>query len=868
MLAIEPNSGCRKVSLRLWFSHIIVASSFATTAAIAADATGTADDAANGPLQEIVVTATRREESISRVPISITAMSQDTLDQKGIKDIQDIVRFTPGVSIDTSGTNAISIRGISSSGGAGTTGIYLDDTPIQMRALGFNPDDTLPKTFDLDRVEVLRGPQGTLFGSGSEGGTVRYIMNQPSVTKESTYARSEVSYTQYGQPSGEIGLAHGGPIIDDVLGFRASVWYRYDGGWIDRIDPTTLGIVDRNANHANTIDARLALLVQPVEALKITPSFTYQNSRKHDESTFWPAYSDPAGGHFFNATPERIPDPDEYYLGAIKLEANLGFATMISNTSYYHRDELTGYQGTAFDLSYFQALPWPNNPNAVLLNGNPLTCAGGGAPPCSWYPLLDGKGIHIPAGFTGYITPNTMTNRQRNWSEELRFQSNDTDSRFKWTIGGFWSLATEVSIEELNDPGINSLFQSLYGINAQDLYGPYFNCPSDPANSTPQSPNFPNCDIYYNYNKSHDRQLAGFGEASYRLTDQLTVTAGVRYASLSGDLRHYANGLENYGPPLDNAGNPLTAVLGNYTDHATTPKGTVAYQLDKQNLFYFTYAKGFRPGGFNPPLPPYCSAGLQAEGYTSGQAPLTYKEDHTQSFELGSKNGVGDSFRIAASIYYIKWSGIQQNVYIAGSCALQFTDNLGTAVAKGFDLQGDYAIGGGFSVEASLGYTSARFTSTSVKTPGYPALAASGDAISGEAGINYAPGTNPPLTIAIGPQYDFKLAGRKAFARLDWEYTARNPWLAPVQDPNAGAQYNYGFSYTLPATSFTSLRTGIDLGDFQVSGFCDNLLNVHPNINYAFAQADGYNPAGPPTPQQNAYTFRPRTVGVTFTYHH
>src|SRR3984885_6096300 len=119
-------------------------------------------------IPEITVTATRREESLSKVPISISAFTQETMDQKGVKDISDLVRYTPGVSIDQTGTNAISTRGFSSSGGAGPTGIYIDDTPIQMRSLGFNPDDTLPKTFDLDRVEVLRGPQGTLFGSGSE----------------------------------------------------------------------------------------------------------------------------------------------------------------------------------------------------------------------------------------------------------------------------------------------------------------------------------------------------------------------------------------------------------------------------------------------------------------------------------------------------------------------------------------------------------------------------------------------------------------------------------------------------------------------------------------------------------------------------
>src|ERR1700689_2765787 len=197
---------------------VLGASSAAATDANTQDS-GNAAAAPTG-LEEIVVTATRREEGISKVPISITAMSQDMLDQKGIRDITELVRFTPGVSIDTSGTNQISIRGISSSAGAGTTGIYIDDTPIQMRELGFNPDEALPKSFDLDRVEGLRGPQGTLFGSGSEGGTVRYITTQPALTGTTFYSRDEVSYTEGGAPSYEAGIAGGTPLIDGVLGIR------------------------------------------------------------------------------------------------------------------------------------------------------------------------------------------------------------------------------------------------------------------------------------------------------------------------------------------------------------------------------------------------------------------------------------------------------------------------------------------------------------------------------------------------------------------------------------------------------------------------------------------------------------------------
>ena len=214
---------------------------------------------------EIVVTATRQAQSISKVPQSITAFNEQALDARGVKGMADITRLTPGIELNPNGfgTQAdISIRGISSQVGAATTGIYIDDTPIQTRIVGYSATNTYPDVFDLDRVEVLRGPQGTLFGAGSEGGTIRFITPAPSLTRYSAYARSEVSGTEHGDPSYEAGLAVGGPIVQDVLGFRASLWARHDGGYVDRIDQDpelTHPSVEKNANWDDTVVGRLAL---------------------------------------------------------------------------------------------------------------------------------------------------------------------------------------------------------------------------------------------------------------------------------------------------------------------------------------------------------------------------------------------------------------------------------------------------------------------------------------------------------------------------------------------------------------------------------------------------------------------------------
>jgi iron complex outermembrane recepter protein len=838
--------------------------------AAAAAAAPAAEAPPESALREVVVTATRREESLSKVPISVTALTQDDMDLKGIKDFQDIARFTPGVSIDNSGTNNISIRGISSSAGAGTTGIYIDDTPIQMRDSGFNPDDTLPKAFDLERVEILRGPQGTLFGAGSEGGTVRYIMTPPSLTTDSTYLRTEASYTENGQPSYEFGIAHGGPIIDGTFGFRASAWYRYDGGWINRVDPTTDDVVAHNVNYANTLVLRLAGVWAPNSAVTITPSVLYQNRRLNDQPTYWPAYSNPSAGVFNTATPERIPDPDRYYLPALKMEFDLGKSVIISDSSYYNRREQTGYQGTVYDLGFFQSLGWPSNP----LTGG-LGCESTGIPAnCPWYPLLDGAGMHLPPGFSNYMTPNVMTNTQQTYTQEFRWQWTDNTARLRWTAGLFWQLAKQTSIEELQDPlnETNSLFNYMFGEPATSIFtftNPAGNtvvpwsCPTAAA-----YPYIPACDLYYNSNTTFDRQIAAYGEISYAITERWRLTLGERVAHTSFTIENYADGLENYGPTPVLVNGVSESIPGQGRSASTsetpnTPKATLAFQMDPKNMFYATYAKGFRVGGGNPALPPYCNQNLAQEGFPNG-APLTYKSDSTQNYEIGAKNAVGNFLQIATSVYYIKWNDIQQNVYVAGDCGLQFTDNLGTAVAKGADLQAELYLGA-LHVDLAAGYTDARYTENSpiVNAAGQP-LAFAGDAISGQAAINSAPGLNAPWTVSIGPEYAFKLGEHESFIRVDWQYEARNNWPSVLQDPRTSQYFPY--TYTLSSTSFLSLRAGIALGAWQVTPFVDNLTNNHTVTNYALGALDPYNPVGSPTPQQNQYTFRPRTFGITATW--
>jgi iron complex outermembrane receptor protein len=801
-----------------------------------------------GGLQEITVTATRREESLSRVPISVTALSQENLDLRGIKDFSEVARFTPGVAFDNSGTNNISIRGISGTGGAGTTGIYIDDTPIQLRALAFSPDEALPKSFDIDRIEVLRGPQGTLFGSGSEGGTVRYITTQPSLSKTTFYSRAELATTEGGDLSYEAGVAVGGPVVQDKFGMRLTVWYRRDGGWIDDLDPYTFKIYDRNANHEETELIRLAGLWAPDEHWSITPSIYYQSRQRHDISNYWPVLSDPNSNRFVDADPSQHNQPDRFYLPGLKIEGDLGSVKLISNTSYYHRENQTGYDGTLYNLGYYQT----QNAAPIFL----LPWA------CNCFPLLDGSGLHVPDGLQ-YRAPATIDNGQENLTQEIRLQSTDPAARVVWTAGIFANENRQTYLEQIHDPMLNQLTEAVLGSAYTDVFC-YLDASGNCTGPDAYDPRFP-FDSYFLKTASKDEQAAIFAELTFAMTEQLKLTLGARYSHLKYSFDTLTGGPQLYAPARTGT--------GDITENAVTPKASLQFQMDPNDLFYATYAKGFRPGGANNPIPnaacptDFANFGIQTD-------PATFSSDSVKSYEIGAKNNFSNRVRLATSIYYIQWNNIQQLI-VPPVCQISFIANTGNARVKGADFQADVSVTSSLSLELAAGYTDARYTEDFRFAPPCGAapppgtlcaanplpLVTNGDSIVGNSSETGGGQPPAPWTASIGAEYRFSLLEHESFVRMDAEFEGRAKWLTASQDSNS-SQFDTA-NFVLAGTHFFSARAGTSFNAWQVSAFVDNLTNTHALTDYN----NTINPLVPGVSRlARYYTFRPRTIGITVIF--
>lgn len=595
------------------------------------------------------------------MPISLAVFDNASFDQFNLRNLADVANYTPGVDYQVTGPkNLLSIRGIYSGGGAATSAIYIDDVPVQVRVgiVGLI-GATLPAVFDLDRVEVLRGPQGTLFGSGAEGGAIRFITPEPSLTSYSGYSRADVGYTDHGALSYEAGAAYGGPIVPDELGFRVSAWHRRDGGYVDHDSAIPGGYVYGDSNWQDSDVVRAALTIAPVGSLHITPSLYYQHLYFHDSSGFEPAsgpqyndafvqqwgslnptYSNVAGGEFINPQLQHTPATDTFSLPALKALLDLPGMELISNTGYLYRTSTSNEDFTTATPAAF-GLPWPTVPQAADHN------------------IIN-------------TTQNVLT-------EDLRLQSAGSGQRVDWTIGFSF-----VNSQEHNyNPEISPYFPVLM----------------------PGTMLLPGNLSYIGDERSTDKQYALYGQLTWHFSRQWSVVAGARASHDSDDYSVFQNG-PFFGPTS-------SYVSGKQSESVVDPKFGINYQLDDSNLLYASAAKGDRVGGVNAPFPltPSCLALLQGVGLNA--FPPTFRGDSLWSYEIGAKNRLFDGHLVTqASAFYIDWSNVQQAVSLPPNlCPETFTGNLGKARSYGFDLELS-AVAGPLELGLAVGYTEAKNTET------------------------------------------------------------------------------------------------------------------------------------------------------------
>jgi len=794
----------RKSAARSLLSGLLVtyAAMFVSPAALADESTGQAAPGAtpSGALEEVIVTATRRAESVESVPISIEAFGADQLAMGAIKGIEDISALVPGLQFAvpngfSSAFTTISIRGLNTNTGPPTVGLYLDDTVISSRLSGTaNQGNVYPYVFDLDRVEVERGPQGTLFGAGAEAGTVRFITNQPSLTEFSGLARTELASTEGGRMSHEEGVAVGGPIVPDELGYRFSVWDRSDGGWVNRVDPLPgpgYGtVVSPDANTINKFAVKGALAFKIGDAL-ITPAIYYQRVHQDDAGRFYEAFSDPNNGIFNNGV--LLPEvwTDRWVLPSIKLEDHFSFADLTANASYLARNATEILDESAFVCPGLTTPPGSGIPGC----GNPLGTG---------YPSLASQVAYTPTNLA--VDAYTL---------EARLASNAaTDTWVSWVAGVYYEHRQQRD------------FQENYDAYAYPFYS---------NGQPPQVPGLLGDVIQDQHELFVDAQAAIFAQADFHITRQLTLTLGERVAHVT------VNGADT---------TTITRITGappyapfHSENNPATPRVGLSYQLNHDNLVYASFSEGYRPGGGNSAIP-------NTSGPCDGvpQVPPDYAPDSVHAFELGAKDTLlNQHVQVNTSVFYNQWKNIQQ--YVSEGCGpYAYGTNAGDAVSDGFDLELRTILTQQLGFDVNVGYVNAYYNKSGY-VPGQPteSIVLAGDK------VGILPQVNAPWNVNATLHYETPLSnGDKVHAQIVSFYTSQNP--GPFITQNTVVNY-YALAVPDPATHLYNARAGYTINKLDLSLFVNNIFNnTEPLSKY---QANG-------SSNLISYTtFRPRTVGLT-----
>ena len=793
----------------------------AAAAGLTQTTAGPEDGSPKEGLTEIVVTAQRRDESIKKVPISITALSQQSMDDLQIKQLNDLATVVPGLFIPPNGSTSngatdfsvVAIRGILSAANAPVTQIYIDETPIAIRQLpGPFSKSPEPYIFDLDRVEVLRGPQGTLFGASAMGGAIRFLTPQPNLDQASGFAKADFAYTEAGAPSYEAGAAYGAPLASGTAGFRVSAWYQRTGGFIDREDLYTNTIYRRNGNESNAYVVHPAIKLAPNESLTVTAAFFAQHKHSENPDSYWGAgLPGPATSGFTWGGTTQSPLTDDLRVASLSVKYHWAGLTLNSDTSYLYRN--------------LEAVD-----DATTVLEQLLTC-----PSC--LPAA-------PAGLQAFSAYGHDFSSTRAWQQEFRLASDNPGARVNWVAGFQYRHAVE---------GVKQLFPTLSPLTEAIGCGPDAQCfgaPDYEYNGQSLSS--------YSLNYATDVSEALFGNVTVNLTARLQASLGVRieHTAVQDQTGILAGGFSGV--------TYQSTAFPNVAANPVTPRASLTYQYTDNNMVYGTVAKGYRPGGAQfLPENPLCDPSLQALGLTS--VPKGYAPDSLWSYEVGAKGFLFDRrLSYDGSVYYIRWDDVQTQVGLT-SCGNNFTSNAGRAISQGFDLQLTALITQDLKLGVLTGYTHAYYpdaTYGGAAAPGAPRpiLNDPGQPL-GEIGQSGSGSlAQPRWTAAANLNYSHDISSlwseSQGYLRLDYRWLGKQPCSCDYTnvtgyDPTVGPYPNNSYG-------ILNLRLGLTHGGADVSAYVNNVTDANPRLNYGHY--------GSLSPYIFEQALRPRTFGLTAWY--
>ena len=758
-------------------------------------------------IEQIIVTAQKREQALQDVPFSVAAPSGEQIRNAGATSLPELGRMVPGLAITDlgPGQSQVALRGISAGqvvrdqpGVKAQVGVYLDESPISVAL--FTPDLDL---FDLQRFEVLRGPQGTLFGSGSISGVLRYITAQPELAVFGGTVEASASTGTDSEFGGSVKGMLNVP-VGDISALRIVGYHDELPGFIDSVYPGRGKKEDVNSGQKS--GARLAWLIQPTENFSITPRIVYQKL----ETDGYPRIDvyNVLGNPFTTTEPPvdpgrrgqvtQIPEglTDEFRLVDIKLEADVGPVTLSSITSYTNRDVL------------------------VLRDASQLTGS----------VTIDIGGTAAEARLDSPLYDRTQLEAR---SQEFRIASNGK-STFEWLVGTFFEDVDRNYGQTLPTPGYDAITERLFGVGSEDLLAP------------PDTP-------FYSRLSYNLQQFALFGEGTWHFSDAWAATLGARYYDYDEDR------VLNFGGFF---AAPQANVPGSVESDGFSPRFIMSYEMNPDVHLNAQIARGFRLGGINDPLnDPICSA--EDRTLFGSIRKTNWEDEKAWNYEVGAKTQwAGGRITFNSAVFYSDIENLQANVD-AGSCSSRIVVNVPEAHTFGVEAElfarptdnWDFSIGATW-VEAEIdssvtgtGTTPLAGIRKGNRLPTSPELQATASVGYTQPVFSNLEGFGVFTVQYVGSSFT-QLADQEApFGQIG----GAGPPFIPFGDPTIDS---FTFDPELPSYEIGNLRVGVRSEVWETALFINNLWDER-----AFLSLDRERG----TRARVGYlTNMPRTFGVSF----